>query len=146
MVLGMLNGLPHTSLKHAFQTLMWLNGQLSWETLVSNALWMPSHCTITWSLCHPRPVWKTHGVGLIWSSPDSACSVLVPPSGGPPPNRQLADALTKDAADPVDLLRSCMRSGEYQLSPETHHSRASGSRTIQAQATTNVLSMYVTTE
>ena len=35
-----------------------------------------------------------------------------------PTNRQLADALTKDAADPVDLLRSCMRSGEYQLSPE----------------------------
>ena len=33
-------------------------------------------------------------------------------------NRQLADALTKDAADPVDLLRSCMRSGEYQLAPE----------------------------
>ena len=34
-----------------------------------------------------------------------------------PTNRQLADALTKDAAD-GDLLRSCMRSGEYQLSPE----------------------------
>ena len=28
-----------------------------------------------------------------------------------PTNRQLADALTKDSADPVDLLRSCMRSG-----------------------------------
>ena len=35
-----------------------------------------------------------------------------------PTNRQLADALTKDAKDPVDLLRSCMRSGDYQLSPE----------------------------
>ena len=35
-----------------------------------------------------------------------------------PTNRQVADALTKDSADPVDLLRSCMRSGEYQLSPE----------------------------
>ena len=35
-----------------------------------------------------------------------------------PTNRQLADALTKDSADSVDLLRSCMRSGEYQLSPE----------------------------
>ena len=23
-----------------------------------------------------------------------------------------------DSADPVDLLRSCMRSGEYQLSPQ----------------------------
>ena len=35
-----------------------------------------------------------------------------------PTNRQLADALTKDAADLVDLLRSCIRSGEYQMSPE----------------------------
>ena len=35
-----------------------------------------------------------------------------------PTNRQLADALTKDAADPIDMLRSCMRSGEYQRSPE----------------------------
>ena len=33
-------------------------------------------------------------------------------------NRQLADALTNDSADPVDLLRSCVRSGDYQLSPE----------------------------
>ena len=32
-----------------------------------------------------------------------------------PTNRQLADASTKDSSDPVDLLRSCMRSGEYQL-------------------------------
>ena len=35
-----------------------------------------------------------------------------------PTNSQLADALTKDAADPVDFWRSCMRRGEYQLSPE----------------------------
>ena len=35
-----------------------------------------------------------------------------------PTNRQWADALTKDSADPVDFLRSCMRSGEYQLSAE----------------------------
>ena len=34
-----------------------------------------------------------------------------------PTNRQMADALAKDSADPVDLLRSCMRCGEYQLSP-----------------------------
>ena len=32
-------------------------------------------------------------------------------------NRQLADALTKDSADPLDMLTSCMRSGEYQLFP-----------------------------
>ena len=55
---------------------------------------------------------------LIWSFLDNACSVLVLLSDGLPTNRQLADALTKDFADPVDLLRSCMRSGEYQLSPE----------------------------
>ena len=35
-----------------------------------------------------------------------------------PTNRQLADAFKKASADPVDLLRSCMRSGEYQLSLE----------------------------
>eukprot|EP00435_Cladocopium_sp_Y103_P054627 s220_g17.t2 len=35
-----------------------------------------------------------------------------------PTNRMLADSLTKDAGDPVDLLRSCMRSSSYQISPE----------------------------
>ena len=55
---------------------------------------------------------------LIWSFLDNACSVLVPLSDGLLANRQLADAVTKDSADPVDLLRSCMRCGEYQLSPE----------------------------
>ena len=35
-----------------------------------------------------------------------------------PTNRQLADVLTKDQAAPADLIRSCMRSAEYQLSPE----------------------------
>ena len=51
-------------------------------------------------------------------------------------NRQLADALTKDAADTVDLLRSCMRSGEYQLSPERiilERSAAERSRRKQRQ-------------
>ena len=37
-----------------------------------------------------------------------------------PTNRMLADALTKDKLDPVDLLRACMRSGTYQISPEEH--------------------------
>ena len=32
--------------------------------------------------------------------------------GWAPNNRQIADALTKDAADQVDLLRSFMRSGK----------------------------------
>ena len=54
-----------------------------------------------------------------------------------PTNRQLADALTRDAADPVDLLRSCMRSGEYQLSPEDlilERAAAERSRRKQRQA------------
>ena len=36
-----------------------------------------------------------------------------------PTDRMLADSLTKDAGDPVDLLRSCMRSSSYQISPES---------------------------
>ena len=36
-----------------------------------------------------------------------------------PTNRMLADGLTKDAGDPIDLLRSCIRSSSYQISPET---------------------------
>ena len=35
-----------------------------------------------------------------------------------PTNRMLADALAKDKADPIDLLRSCVRHGRYQISPE----------------------------
>lgn len=38
-----------------------------------------------------------------------------------PTNRMLADALTKDQGDPLDLLRSCMKSAEYQISPEEDH-------------------------
>ena len=30
----------------------------------------------------------------------------------------IADGLTKDQNDPVDLLRSCVRSARYQISPE----------------------------
>lgn len=30
----------------------------------------------------------------------------------------LADSLTKDAGDPMDLLRACIREGTYQISPE----------------------------
>ena len=63
-----------------------------------------------------------------------------------PTNRQLADALTKDSADPVDLLRSCMRSGEYQLSPEhviLERAAAERSRRKQRQ---NIFSIFITTE
>ena len=35
-----------------------------------------------------------------------------------PTNRMLADGLTKDKMDPVDLLRACIRTGQYQISPE----------------------------
>jgi hypothetical protein len=35
-----------------------------------------------------------------------------------PTNRMIADGLTKDRADPVDLLRSCVRKSSYQISPE----------------------------
>lgn len=37
-----------------------------------------------------------------------------------PTNHMLADALTKDKLDPVILLRSCLRSATYQISPEEH--------------------------
>lgn len=37
-----------------------------------------------------------------------------------PTDRMLADALTKDLGDPLDLLRSCFKSAEYQISPEDH--------------------------
>ena len=36
-----------------------------------------------------------------------------------PTDRMLADGLTKDKLDPADLLRSCVRSGVYQIAPET---------------------------
>ena len=35
-----------------------------------------------------------------------------------PTDRMIADGLTKDKADPIDLLRSCVRAGCYQISPE----------------------------
>ena len=35
-----------------------------------------------------------------------------------PTNRMIADGLTKNKLDPVDLLRSCIRQGTYQISPE----------------------------
>ena len=35
-----------------------------------------------------------------------------------PTDRMIADSLTKDAGDPIDLLRACIRSSSYQISPE----------------------------
>ncbi|CAK8994648.1 unnamed protein product, partial [Durusdinium trenchii] len=35
-----------------------------------------------------------------------------------PTNRMLADSLTKNDGDPVDLLRACMKRQKYQISPE----------------------------
>ena len=37
-----------------------------------------------------------------------------------PTDRMLADALTKDQGDPMDMLRSCLKSSVYQISPEDH--------------------------
>ena len=36
-----------------------------------------------------------------------------------PTDRMIADSLTKNAGDPTDLLRACMREGRYQISPES---------------------------
>lgn len=35
-----------------------------------------------------------------------------------PTNRMIADGLTKDSIDPIDLIRACMRRQRYQISPE----------------------------
>ena len=35
-----------------------------------------------------------------------------------PTDRMIADSLTKDAGDPSDLLRACIRNSSYQISPE----------------------------
>ena len=35
-----------------------------------------------------------------------------------PTNRMLADALTKESPEALDLLRACLRTGRYQISPE----------------------------
>ena len=37
-----------------------------------------------------------------------------------PTNRMIADGLTKDRVDPVDLLRACVCAASYQISPEDH--------------------------
>ena len=36
-----------------------------------------------------------------------------------PTDRMLADAFTKDAGDPIDLLRACLKRSRYQISDET---------------------------
>lgn len=35
-----------------------------------------------------------------------------------PTDRMLADGMTKEAADALDLIRACLRTGKYQISPE----------------------------
>lgn len=37
-----------------------------------------------------------------------------------PTDRMIADSLTKDSGDPIDLLRACIRSSSYQISPEKY--------------------------
>ena len=96
---------------------MWLSGQPPCDTFVSNAVWMPkSFYDHLGSLSSPSSVEdKRCGYDLVISR--QCMQRLGATIRWAPTNRQLADALTKDSADPVDLL-SCMRSGEYQLSPE----------------------------
>ena len=40
-----------------------------------------------------------------------------------PTNRMLADSLTKNAGDPTDFLRACVRENMYQISPEEDNLR-----------------------
>jgi hypothetical protein len=35
-----------------------------------------------------------------------------------PTDRMIADSLAKNAGDPTDILRACIREGKYQISPE----------------------------
>jgi len=35
-----------------------------------------------------------------------------------PTDRMLADSMTKEHPDAIDLLRACVRTGRYQISPE----------------------------
>ena len=49
----------------------------------------------------------------------------------------IADGLTKDKVDPIDLLRSCVRAGSYQTSPEEHVlAQQAAEREIRAQKKT----------
>ena len=51
-----------------------------------------------------------------------------------PTNRMIADGLTKDKIDPIDLLRSCVRAGSYQISPEEHVlAQQASERALRAQ-------------
>ena len=51
-----------------------------------------------------------------------------------PTKWMLADGLTKDKIDPVELLRSCVRGGTYQISPEEHVlAQQAAERTYRAQ-------------
>ena len=50
-----------------------------------------------------------------------------------PTDRMIADGLTKDKIDPADLLRSCIRAGKYQISPEaTVLARQAAERDLRA--------------
>ena len=111
--------MPHTLLKHVFQILMWLNGQFSCDTFVMHCgrqvvVRSPGLSVISVQ-CGRQTLWVRFGHFTAVHAASWRHHQMPPPSL--PTNRQLADALTKDAADPVDLLRSCMRSGEDQLSP-----------------------------
>lgn len=57
-----------------------------------------------------------------------------------PTNRMLADALTKDAGDPTDLLRACIKRSRYQISPEDtvlEYQALERDRRVRARSSTN---------
>ena len=56
-----------------------------------------------------------------------------------PTNRMIADGLAKDKADPI-LLRSCVRAGIYQISPEEHVlAQQAEERALRAQKRQNAM-------
>lgn len=47
-----------------------------------------------------------------------------------PANRMLAEGMTKNEGDPIDLLRACVRHASYQISPGKNSLKISSFRKI----------------
>lgn len=61
-------------------------------------------CTTSIDICIIKESVKTFAANVRWV----------------PTDRMIADGLTKDSEDPIDLLRACIRSSTYQISPEKY--------------------------